>query len=166
MANLTPLNFTPETTEDMGDGFKVIPPGTYAVVIVGSDIKDTKAGTGKILELTYQIIEGPQTGNPLVDRLKVQNPSETSQKIGLSQLKNICEAIGHTGQLKDSEQLHGKPFSVQVEIEKFKSNTTGKDLESSKVVKRMKRTESVMAQYAPPVSSGSADQPQQKKAAW
>ena len=165
MADLTPLNFIPETVEDMGDAFKVLPPGTYAVVIVESDVKDTKKGDGKILELKCQVIEGQQTGEILKDRLNIVNPSDTSQKIGLSQLKNICEAVGHSGQLSNSEQLHGKPYSVQIEIEKFKSNTTGKDLESNKISKRMKRTESVVAQVAP-VQTAAADTPQKKAMNW
>lgn len=161
MSDLTPLNFDPSQIEEM-EGFKVIPPGVYTVVIVESDVKDTKAGTGKCLELKYQIIEGGQTGNTLIDRLNISNPSDVAQKIGLSQLKNICEAVGHAGQLTNSEQLHGKPFSVQVEIEKFKSNTTSKELESNKIAKRMKRQEPSVT----PVPTATADTAQKKASNW
>lgn len=137
MADLSPLGFAPETTEDMGDGFKVVPPATYKVVIVDSDVKDTKKGNGKVLELKCQIVEGAQVGNTVVDRLNIVNPSEISQKIGLSQLKNICDAIGHKGQLTNSEQLHGKPFAIKVVIEQFQSSTSGKMLDSNKIEKRM-----------------------------
>jgi len=142
MADLSPLNFAPETTEDAGDGFKVVPPGTYPVVIVKSDVIDAKSGAGnKVLVLECQILEGPETGDIIVDRLNIKNTSEVSQKIGLSQLKNICEAIGYTGQLKDSAQLHGKPYSIKVVVEDFTSNKTGKKLNSNKVEKRMPRKE-------------------------
>lgn len=159
MADLAPLGFAPENIEDMGDGFKVIPPGTYNVVAVESDVKDTKSG-GKMLELKYQIMDGANVGDTLLDRLNIVNSSETAQKIGLSQLKNICDAIGHTGQLKDSNQLHGKPFAVKVVVEEFESNKEkGKMLKSNKIEKRMKKQS---ASSAAPATPG---QPKQA-AAW
>ena len=143
MADLSPLGFAPETTEDMGDGFKVIPPGTYNVVIVESDVKDTKTG-GKMLVLKYQIIDGKNVGDTVEDRMNIVNSSEIAQKIGLSQLKNICEAVGHVGQLRDSNQLHGKPLAVKVIVEQFKSNKPDasgeyKMLDSNKIDKRLKK---------------------------
>ena len=159
MADLAPLGFAPENIEDMGDGFKVIPPGTYNVVAVESDVKDTKSG-GKMLELKYQIMDGANVGDTLLDRLNIVNSSETAQKIGLSQLKNICDAIGYTGQLKDSNQLHGKPFAVKVVVEEFESNKEkGKMLKSNKIEKRMKKQSASSAAPATP------DQPK-KAAAW
>ena len=159
MADLAPLGFAPENIEDMGDGFKVIPPGTYNVVAVESDVKDTKTG-GKMLELKYQIMDGANVGDTLLDRLNIVNSSETAQKIGLSQLKNICDAIGHTGQLKDSNQLHGKPFAVKVVVEEFESNKEkGKMLKSNKIEKRMKKQSASSAAPATP------DQPK-KATAW
>ena len=111
MANLAPLGFNPAYVEDMGDGFKVIPPGIYNVVIVESLVKDTNDKKGKYLELKCQIIDGQQVSNILTDRLNIVNDNDKTQKIGLSQLKNICDAIGFAGQLTDSSQLHGKPFA-------------------------------------------------------
>jgi len=138
MADLTPLNYNPDNVEDMGDGLKVVPPGIYNVVIVESDIKDNKNKTGKLLEFKYQIMDGQHVGDTLTDRINLTNPNETCQKIGQSELKHICEAVGHKGQLTDSTQLHGKPLAVKVVIEKFKSNKDpNKELESNKVEKRM-----------------------------
>ncbi len=137
MADLTPLGFVPENVEEMD--FKLIPPGIYPVVIVDSDVTDTKKKDGKMLVIKYQVTEGQCVGDTLTDRLNIQNPSDIAQKIGLSQLKNICDAIGHTGQLMDSNQLHGKQLSVKVVIDKFKSNKDGKELESNKIDKRMEK---------------------------
>ena len=149
MADLSPLGFIPAEIEDLGDGFKVVPPGIYDVVIVESDVKPTRSG-GKMLELKYQIVAGPNAGDFLTDRLNIDNASETAKRIGLSQLKNICDAIGFAGMLKDSNQLHGKPFSVKVVVEKFESNKeAGKMLESNKIEKRMKKGSAAAAASAP-----------------
>ena len=160
MADLTPLSFDPAQVEDMGDGFKVIPPNTYPVVIVESDVKDTSTG-GKMLVLKYQIIEGQYTGEYLTDRLNIQNKSEKAQAIGLSQLKHICDAISHKGLLKDSSVLHGKPFSVKVIIEQF-ANRDGKMLDSNRIDKRMARQALGQAVAPPPADNGTAP----KRQAW
>ena len=160
MADLSPLGFIPAEIEDMGDGFKVVPPGIYDVVIVESDVKPTRSG-GKMLVLKYQIVAGPNAGGFLTDRLNIDNASETAKRIGLSQLKNICDAIGFAGMLKDSNQLHGKPFAVKVVVEKFESNKeAGKMLESNKIEKRMKK--GAMAAAAAPTAT---EQPR-AAAAW
>lgn len=167
MANLEPLGFDPAKTEDMGEGFKVVPPGTYNVVVVDSDVKNTKNG-GKMLELKYQIIDGQYVGDTLIDRINLINSNDMAEKIGRSQLKHICDAVGHKGQLKDSNQLHGKPFSVKVVIEPFESNKEpGKMLDSNKVEKRMPRQATTQTATSRPTPATPAPaQPAQAAMAW
>ena len=162
MADLSPLQYDPKNVEDMGDGFKVVPPGSYPVIIVESEVSDNKNKTGKILTLKYQIIEGPYTGECVIDRLNIVNQSDIAQKIALSQLKHICDAIGFTGQLTRSESLHGKPLSVKVIIEPFTSNTTGKKLDSNKIEKRMPR----QSLSTMPAAQAADDSQPPKKMAW
>lgn len=158
MANLAPMGFDPAAVEDMGDGFKVLPPGIYNVVIVESDVKDTANGKGKMLVLKYQVIDGPCVGDAITDRINIVNQSDIAQKIGLSQLKNICDSIGFSGQLKDSAQLHGKPLAVKVIIDEFTSNKDGKTLKSNKVEKRMpKQAQSFHAPAPTPSTEPAAE---------
>jgi hypothetical protein len=155
MADLGPLGFNPAEVENMGDGFKVLPPGIYTVIIVESEVADTKNSGGKLLNLTYQVVDGPYMGDSLTDRINIVNKSDVAQKIGLSQLKHICDAIGHAGQLKDSTQLHGKPLSVKIGIESFK-NKEGKELQSNRIEKRMpKQAPQVNPMVPPPETSAS-----------
>jgi len=139
MADLTPLNFAPENVEDLGDGFKVLPPGIYSVIIADSKVVDTKKGDGKRLVLIYQVTEGPNTGDTLEDGLNVMNPNSKCQNIGLSQLKNVCDAIGFTGTLTNSEMIHGKPLSVKVSIKPSDkiNEKTGKPFDNNEIDKRM-----------------------------
>jgi len=164
MANLTQYNLDPSKIDDMGDGFKVVPPGIYNVVIVDSEVMDTKNG-GKLLMLKYQVIDGQYVGDTLVDRINLVNSSEMAQKIGLSQFKNICDAVGHKGVVKDSKQLHGKPLSIKVSIEKFESNKeAGKMLDSNKVEKRMARQAAPAAPAVPPGHPAAGEAPPQRAA--
>ena len=87
------FNSTPQDAEGHRGSFEVIAPGWHKVVIVTSEIKTSKAGTGKLLEFKYEIQDG--TGRSLTDRLNIVNPSEVAQKIGRGALSKIALAIGH-----------------------------------------------------------------------
>jgi hypothetical protein len=148
MADLSGMGFDPAEVESMGSGFTIVPPGIYTVMVVKSDVADSSTG-GKLLVMEYQVCDGPQTGSTLIDRLNIRNNSDVAQKIGLSQLKDVCDAIGFVGKLTDSNKLHGKPFSVKVVVEPFVSNKTGKSLDSNKIEKRMKKQAASMSEAAP-----------------
>ena len=158
MADMTALNYDPSKVEDVGEGnFRVIPPGIYNVVIVDSGLKPTKAGNGQYLELTYQIIEGPEVGQTVKDRINIVNPSVDAQRIGRSQLRKICDAVGHKGQLKDSCQLHNKPMAIKVVVEEFESNKEpGRMLQSNRVESRMPKQSAITAAPPPSAESGQA----------
>lgn len=98
------------------DDSDVIPAGEYAMKIVESDIVPTKAGTGKILVLTMEVMEGPMKGRRHWERLNIVNPNDTAQSIAHKQLKRICEAAGVPSPLLDSEDLHHKPFMATLDI--------------------------------------------------
>lgn len=162
MADLTPLGFNPAEVEHIDSGFTIIPPGIYPVVIVESDVRDTKANNGsKMLVLKYQIIEGQFMGEFVVDRLNiVHRTSAQAQKIGQSQLKDICDAVGFAGVLTNSELIHGKPLSVKVGVSEFKSNKSDKNLQSNDVLQRMPRqplqVNPVAAKSEPAAATGGA----------
>lgn len=159
MADLTALGYDPAKIEDVGEGnFSVVPPGIYNVIISNSELKDNRAGNGKYLEVTYQIIEGREfIGKTVKDRLNIIHPNPDVQRIALSQLKKICDAVGHKGQLKDSNQLHGKPMSIRVVIEEFESNREpGKILQSNRVESRMPKQSAITAAPPPSAESGQA----------
>ena len=77
--------------------FDPLPPGDYTAIVAESDMKDTKAGTGKYIELSIHIVEGPHEGRRLWERLNVYNPSEQAERIARSQLNNLSNAVGKTG---------------------------------------------------------------------
>lgn len=149
MADLSALAINPETIEH-ADVFSLLPPGIYTVIITGSELKDTRNGKGKYLELQYQIIGGTKTGEVITDRLNIVNQSQKAQAIGLSQLKDVCDAVGHKGQLTASEQLHGKALSIKIEIEKDAYTTqNGEKRDSNNIVKRLPKQAPQMAAQQP-----------------
>lgn len=78
MANLQGFN---ANDVEPASEFEPIPAGRYLAVVVESEMKPTKAGTGNYLQLTFQIIEGPFNNRLLWARLNIDNPNDTARKI-------------------------------------------------------------------------------------
>lgn len=93
--------------------FEPIANGDYPIMFVESEMKQTKAGTGAYLQLVAEVIEGPQKGRRLWERLNLQNPNQTAVEIAQRALSQICHAIGQM-QVNDSAELHHKPLMATV----------------------------------------------------
>ena len=104
-ANVEPANFEP------------IPAGKYVAVIIESEMTTTKAGTGRYLQLVFEVIEGEYKGRHLWARLNLENPNETAIKIVRGELSAICRAVGILTP-KDSTELHDLPLVISVKCKK------------------------------------------------
>ena len=95
---------------------EILPPGKYPVQIIKSEMKNTKAGTGQLLALEMEIIDGPSKGRKLWENLNLVNSNPQAQEIAQRTLSAICHAVGRL-QVSDSEELHFKPMIASVEVE-------------------------------------------------
>ena len=109
------LEFDANNVEPQGS-FEPLPAGNYLSMMVDSEWKDTKSGSGKYLQIDWEVIDGDHKGRRLFERLNLKNSNDTAVKIANGTLSAICHAVGVL-QLKDSAQLHGKPCVVKVKIE-------------------------------------------------
>ena len=94
-------------------GFEALPAGTYQAIVTGSQMKQTKSGTGKYLELTFQVTDAEFAGRLIWDRLNLVNQSAQAVEIAKEALGGICRAVGEMV-LNDTYQLHNKPLSIRV----------------------------------------------------
>ena len=108
------LNYNVDTTQ-LEESFDVVPAGTYLAVIEDSDYAENKQGTGKILSLKYQIIDGPLKGRKLFENLNIENKSPQAEIIARKALNSIGLAVGVL-QVKDSADLHNIPFYIDVKV--------------------------------------------------
>jgi len=108
--------FDANQVEPAGD-FEPIPAGKYLAVIIESEMKPTKAGTGNYLQLTFQVIEGPFQNRLLWARLNLDNPNDTARKIAQGELSAICRAVGVLAP-NDSLELHNLPLVIHVRCKK------------------------------------------------
>ena len=109
------LGYTVNPDETI-DSYDVIPAGEYTAIIESSDYVDNKKGTGKILKLTYQIIDGPMKDRKIFDNLSLENPSAQAVEIAKKVLNSIGVATG-VGHVDDSYDLHDIPMKIKVKIE-------------------------------------------------
>lgn len=102
-------------------GFDPIPTGKYLAIITESELKPTKSGVGKFLQLTFQILEGEFKGRLIWARLNLDNPNATTVKIARAELSAICRAVGVMAP-KDSLELHNLPLLITVASKPRKDN--------------------------------------------
>jgi len=90
-----------------------IPAGDYSVMIIESEMKDTKASGGQMLVLVNQVIDGPHKGAKLWTRLNLVNKSQQAVEIAQAELSSVCRAVG-VMTVTDSSALHNIPYLAKV----------------------------------------------------
>jgi hypothetical protein len=110
--------------------FDPIPAGKYPLIATDVEWKSNKAGTGRYLQFTLEVLDGQFKGRKVWVRLNLENPSETAVDIARRELAALCKAVGIV-RPSDSTDLLNKPFVGSVDVEKAKD--TGK--EGNKVTK-------------------------------
>ena len=96
-------------------GFSVVPAGMYAAQIIDVEIKDTKAGNGQYMSVTWELLDGQYRGRKVWSRLTVRNANAEAERIGRQQLSALCHAVGVLN-LQDTVQLHGKQARLRVTV--------------------------------------------------
>lgn len=93
--------------------YEPLPAGEYVMQVIDSEWKDTKAGTGKYLELTMEIMDGDYVGRRYFDRLNLDNANVTAVEIAQKTLSSLCHATDQMVVTR-SDQLHFIPFIAKM----------------------------------------------------
>lgn len=114
-----------DPTAVVDDRPELLPVGKYVAQITDSDVVATKSGTGTMLKLTLEVLDGPLARRKVFDQLNIENANPQAQQIGQRQLSRICKALGINQAIQDSEVLHFKPMVISVGVEEDKSGQYG-----------------------------------------
>jgi len=95
--------------------FEPIPAGEYPAIITESDLKPTKDGTGTILALKYEIVDGEYKGRGIYENLNIKNKNPQAQQIAVNALNEIGKVLGMKD-IKDSVLLHGRPLVIKLRV--------------------------------------------------
>ena len=95
--------------------FTPLPAGEYQAIISESEMKPTKDGQGKFLQMKLQILNGQHQNRTLIDRLNLVNKNDVAVQIAKGTLSSICRAVNVLTP-NDSAELHNKPLTIIVKI--------------------------------------------------
>jgi hypothetical protein len=95
--------------------FDLIPEGWYNAKITKADLKDTKNGTGKKIDIRYDILGPTQQGRVIFGSINIANQNPTAEKIGQQQLGEHMRAIG-LARVEDTDQLIGGELQIRIKI--------------------------------------------------
>jgi len=111
---MTSLNYQ-VNKDELEEVVEPVPAGDYIVVIIDSEYKENKSGTGNLLSLKYQIVDGHFKGRILFNNLNLEHVNKQAQEIARRSLNSIGVATG-IEEIQDSAQLHNIPMMVSVSV--------------------------------------------------
>ncbi len=91
-----------------------IPSGKYIAKIAETEIKETKSGKGKYLQITLEIVEGQFKGRKVFDRLNLWNASAQAKEIAEKTLSAICHSIDIL-KIRNHEELKNNIVEIKVD---------------------------------------------------
>lgn len=102
-------------TENLPEGrsYDLLPDGWYNVTISQATLGDTKSGTGKKIDIRYDITGPTHQGRVIFGSVNIRNQSQKAEEIGRQQLGEIMRAIG-LAKVQDSDELIGGQLAVKV----------------------------------------------------
>ena len=99
------------------EGFSPLPAGEYPMVIIDSNVKPTKEGTGRVLEIQTQVMAGQYQNRQFKTWIVLFNKDGQKNVIGQGTLSSICRSV-NVMTPQDTSELHSKPFLGIVSVKK------------------------------------------------
>ena len=153
---MSTLNFNANEVEP-STGFVAIPAGKYIAVIVDSELRETKSGTGKYLQLEFEIQGGEYHGRKLWSRLNIENQNADTVRMARADLSAICRAVNVLTP-RDSVELHNLPLVVVVRCRKNQDDEIVNEIRGYEQRQSMAAVQTA-APAVPPAQTGAASTP-------
>ena len=146
-----------DTSDDRG--FEPLPQGKYNAMIIESTVKDTKAGTGKYIELVCQVLDGAHVNRKIWHRLNIVNPNPQAENIGRKDLAVLMSNLGLPPQMGDTQELHGKPFVMGLKISQRDGYEPSNDVSFTGPATNQPTAAPMMGRPTPPPTATTAAPP-------
>jgi len=95
--------------------YQPVPDGWYEATITNAEGKATKAGTGHMVSMRFDIAGPTHNGRVIFTNFNVSNPNPEAERIGRQQLNSMMSALG-IATLRDSEQVIGKKIGIKIVV--------------------------------------------------
>ena len=132
-------DFTEEFKTVEPQSFEPVPAGEYILQITSAELKQTKSGTGLMVNVCFDIIGPEYQGRKIFQNFNIRNDNTVAENIGKQQLKALTVAAGITADLRDTDQLLGATVKAGVVIKPAKDG-----YEASNNIKSYKPTSDAM----------------------
>jgi len=132
MSQLTETYTEADLPADTGD-FAPLPAGWYTADIESSELRETKAGTGKYIAVRYKITGETHVGRVVFGNLNISNPNPKAESIGKQQLGSLMRAIG-LASVTDTDQLIGGNCGIKLSVTRSEQYGDGNDVKSWKAI--------------------------------
>lgn len=149
---------------DETDNYVPFPAGRYRLMATRVQLKDTRSGSGKMVAVEFQVVDGPHQGRKVFENYNLQHHNHQTVEIAQRQVKQWLIACGMDANQRLTMNLlrglEGAEFSAHVAVEQDKSGQYGDQ-------NRIKRYEApngapAPAQSAPRQAAPARQQPQQQ----
>ena len=144
-------------------GFDPIPAGWYPMQIDAAGVKDTKAGTGKMLAMELTVIGDQFAGRKLWPRLNIVNPNPKAVEIAMRELAALGQACGLAA-ITDSSELLGKMIMGKVKVRQDEGREPDNEVQGYKPMEGAE-TQAAPAAKPPPAAARPPAKPEAPKAA-
>ena len=109
------IDVTDVETGPTSNGWTALPAGDYRIVIMETELRETRGGDGLGLVLTINTLGTEHGGVELREWLNVKNPNETAEAIAKKRLAEILDAVGISrDDFDDTSQIEGKPLMAAI----------------------------------------------------
>lgn len=122
------LSFNPNDVPE--SRFEPIPAGWYLMAATSSELKTNKKKNGEYLQFSFQVLEGSCRNRTIFARFTwSHSESEKAVEIGKRQFADLCNASGLNRQIDSTEELHGIPLDVRVNVREHKDFGPSNDVD-------------------------------------
>ena len=132
-------DFTEDFRNVEAQSFEPIPAGEYILQVTSAELKQTKSGTGLMVNVCFDIIGPEYQGRKIFQNYNIRNDNTVAENIGKQQLKALTVAAGITADLRDTDQLLGATVKASVVVKPAKDG-----YEASNNIKSYKPTSDAM----------------------
>ena len=132
-------DFTEEFKTVEPQSFEPVPAGEYILQVTTAELKQTKSGTGLMVNVCFDIIGPEYQGRKIFQNFNIRNDNTVAENIGKQQLKALTVAAGITADLRDTDQLLGATVRAGVVVKPAKDG-----YEASNNIKSYKPTSDAM----------------------
>ena len=114
--SIFPVNFTEDFRTTEPQSFEPVPAGEYILQVTSAELRQTKSGTGLMVNVCFDIIGPEYQGRKIFQNYNIRNDNTVAENIGKQQLKALTVAAGITADLRDTDQLLGATVKASVVV--------------------------------------------------